>query len=525
MNLSGKSFSNQPIGGNLDFAQARHLLDRSLFGAKKSEVDSLVGKSISSAMDILTQIPATPSPPVNMSALDLDVPLGTTWVNAAYNNGIYDGYRTTSLLSWWIGNMMQQGISLTEKMVLFWHNHFVTATNTVSTASFLYQYNQLLRTFGLGNIKQLVQEMTISPAMLVYLNGESNIATAPNENYGRELFELFTIGKGPLIADGNYTNYTESDIRAAAKVLTGWRADRTTGKSYYTSSRHDKTTKVFSDAFGKTSISNLEGEEYKSLVEMIFSKKETSRYFARKIYRWFMYYKIDQATEDQIIEPLSTTLFNNNYEIKPMLIQLFSSEHFFSTDFRGSQIKNPIDFTVGVYRKSEIVLSPTLLNNYEIWLSMYYSCANMEMTLGNPPDVAGWPQYYKEPSYYELWVNAGTVPQRTSFTDTMIKSGITKNGFKYIIDPFALAAKVTDPSDATILLNGLAQILLPVTLNATQISLLKEALIPGLPDSTWTFEWLKYTTNPADATQKGVISKKLIAVISTILRLPEFYLC
>lgn len=520
---TGKSFSLLPISGNLDYFQVRHLLDRCTFGPKKKEVDALAGKNISSSLAILTQLPATPNPPVSYDAADLEVTLGETWVNTAYNS-TYNSYRLRSLRSWWIGLMMGQGVSLVEKMVLFWHNHFVTETEVVNLASLLYQYNQLLRKYALGNIKQLVYEMTVNPAMLIYLNGESNKASAPNENYGRELFELFTIGKGPLIADGNYTNYTETDIREAAKVLTGWKVNRTTNTSFYDSTRHDKTTKVFTDAFGKASIQNKEAEEYKLLVDMIFNKKETARYIARKIYRWFMYYQIDQTVEDKIIEPLATTLFNNNYEIKPMLEQLLGSEHFFSTDYVGSQIKNPLDFTIGVYRKCEISLSTNVLANYEAWNELFYSCRSMEMALGDPPDVAGWPQYYKEPSFYELWVNSATVPIRASYTDTFCASGITKGGFKYVIDPFVIAGKLSDPGNVENLIYGLAQILLPVVLSTAQVQQLREVLIPGLPDSTWTYEWIKYTANPNDTTQKTIIGNKLKALIKAMLRMPEFYL-
>lgn len=524
METTAKSFSIQPVSGNLDFDQARHLLDRCLFGMKKSEADALVGKSIAMAMSTLTEIPVTPQPPVGMDAGDLDVPLGTTWVNAVYNS-TYNSYRLRSLRSWWIGNMLQQGPSLVEKMVLFWHNHFVTETETVNVASYLYQYNQVLRKNALGNIKQLVKEITICPAMLNYLNGESNKATAPNENYGRELFELFTIGKGPLIGEGNYTNYTETDIREAAKVLTGWRNNLAGYQSYYDTARHDKTTKVFTGAFGNASIPNLEAEEYKALVDLIFGQKETARYLARKIYRWFMYYKISPVVEEQIIEPLATTLFSNNYEVKPMLEQLLSSEHFFSPDFRGSHIKNPLDFTIGVFRKCEIKLSSTLVTNYLIWNEIFYSCRNMEMALGDPPNVAGWPQYYKDPAYYELWINSATVPQRATFTDAYSINGITKSGFKFIVDPFVLAGKSSNPGDVPSLLNDMAKVLLPVTLNATQLDQLKEILIPGLPESTWTYEWTKYAANPSDITQKNLISKKLQAVITAMLRMPEFYLC
>jgi hypothetical protein len=148
----------------------------------------------------------------------------------------------------------------------------------------------------------------------------------------------------------------------------------------------------------------------------------------------------------------------------------------------------------------------------------------MEMALGDPPDVAGWPQYYKEPSYYELWVNSATVPMRTGFTDTFCTSGITKAGYKYVIDPFLITGKVSDPGNVTSLINGLARILLPVGLSAEQVAQLKETLIPGLPESTWTFEWNKYAANPVDATQKNLISKKLLALLLAIMRMPEFYL-
>jgi hypothetical protein len=258
---------------------------------------------------------------------------------------------------------------------------------------------------------------------------------------------------------------------------------------------------------------------------MILSKKETARYLCRKLYRWFLYYDINQTIEEQIIEPLATTLFESNYEIKPVLEQLLSSEHFFSSDYYGSQIKTPLDFSIGIFRKCEIPLSDLFTDNYKLWLEVYYACRNMEMTLGDPPDVAGWPEYYKAPAYYELWINSATVPQRTSYSDKMASSGITKNGFKYVIDPFKLTAIINDPSVVSSLINEIADILLPVPLSETKYDQLKETLIPGLPDSTWTFEWNKYIANPNDATQKSLVSKKLLALIKAIFRMPEFYLC
>lgn len=523
MAMSNTSLSISPISGNLTFEQAKHLLDRTLFGAKFQEIQFLNGKNISDALKIIISIPAAPKLPISMDSKDLDVAIGESWVNLAYNSN-FNFYRVKSLRSWWIGNMMQQQISIYEKMVLFWHNHFVTEANVVNNASYLYQYNLLLRKYALGNIKQLMIDMTVNTAMLSYLNGDENKATAPNENFARELFELFTIGKGSLIAEGNYTNYTETDIREAAKVLTGWKLDRNNSASIYDTTRHDKSTKTFSSALNNFSIQNKEAEEYKLLIDLVFSKKETARNFARKIYRWFMYYDINLAIEENIIEPMATALINNNYEIKPMLELLLASEHFFSSIYFGSQIKNPLDFTIGIFRKCNISLSESSLNNYEIWNSIYNSCQTMEMMLGDPPDVAGWPEYYNPPLYYGLWINSATIPNRASFSDTYCKNGNTKGGHKYIIDPFSLTSSIDDPSNVDNLLNGLALILLPVVLNANQIKLLKEDLIPGLPDSSWVYEWNKYASNPSDSVQKNLIGKKLLAVIASILRLPEFYL-
>ena len=215
-----KTYSLVPVSDKLDYDMARHLLERSMFGAKKSEIDSFVGQSISTALNTLTLAPTKPSLPVSMDAKDLAIGIGQTWINAPYN-GNYNPYRLNSLHSWWIGNMVTQGPSIFEKMVLFWHNHFVNEIQVVGVANYYYQYVQLLRTNALGNIKKMVYDMAVNPSMLVYLNGNANIVGAPNENFARELFELFTIGKGPLISSGNYTNYTESDIREAARVLTG----------------------------------------------------------------------------------------------------------------------------------------------------------------------------------------------------------------------------------------------------------------------------------------------------------------
>jgi len=210
----------EPYSGLWGKDQAAHLLRRAMFGAAKADIDLLAQKSAGEAVDLLlAPQPDEVSQPLNVDARDM-VPVGSTWVTALYKdpNSTFTptGVRISSLKAWSIGLLLNQPLSAREKMVLFWHNHFVTSTATVNDPRFSYWYFSILRKNALGNFKSLVRSVTLDGAMLRYLNGNTNTKTSPNENYGREMQELFTIGKGPEIAPGDYTNYTEADVKAAA---------------------------------------------------------------------------------------------------------------------------------------------------------------------------------------------------------------------------------------------------------------------------------------------------------------------
>ena len=512
-----------PLEGTMGREAAGHLLGRCLFGARQSDIDSFTGLTVAEALDLLLADLPAPSPPISINPADTGVPLGETWVNApdvqAFRNG-----RKKSLRSWWVGLILDQGASLVEKMVLFWHNHFVTEVPAVGWPRFLYDYNALLRQHALGNFKDLTGAITINVAMLKYLNGDKNVAASPNENYARELFELFTIGKGPLIGEGDYTNYTEQDIQEAARVLTGWKINKSSQQSYFDVSKHDTGAKTFSEVYGNRLILNEGDREYLELISMIFGKKETARHLVRKLYRWFVYYIIDDSIESNIIEPLATTLFDNGYELKPVLRQLLSSQHFFDETYRACYICNPYEHMAGSLRKLEAVFPADPLLKYEFWNTYYYQARNQEMKLGEPPDVAGWPQWYLSPQYNQLWINSATLPQKASFTDKLLDRGWTKQGFKLIADPIAMAESTSDPGDPNALLAEWALLLLPVTLTQEQQNGLKEILIPGLPDFEWTVEWNKYKNNPGDVNQKKAVETVLRNVLRAILRMPEYYL-
>ena len=218
-----------PYNGPWTSNEVIHLLKRTMFGSKPEDITYFLGMTMNQAVDQLLTVPATaPAPPVknytnnNIPTTDPDynIPMGQTWVTI--NTTDADGQRRNSLKAWWMGQMINQERNILEKMTLFWHNHFSTETNDLGRMIWAYNYNALCRRSVLGNFKQFVKDMTLDVAMLRYLNGYLNISTAPDENYARELQELFTLGKE------NNPHYTEDDVKKAARVLTGWKVNGTT---------------------------------------------------------------------------------------------------------------------------------------------------------------------------------------------------------------------------------------------------------------------------------------------------------
>ena len=517
-----------PYTGTWGQDQAAHLLRRCLFGPIRTEVLAAAGSTLTAVLNGLLAVPATaPDPPVNVSATDTSVPIGQTWTTQVFDQN-FEGVRRTSLRDWWLGQQLGQSTSLVEKMTLFWSNHFVVALNDINDARMGYEYCRLLRQYALGNVKQLAMDVTVTPAMLRYLNGNASVVGSPNENYGRELLELFTVGKGPLIGAGNYTNYTEADVQAAARVLTGLRDLNAPVSSYFTASRHDATTKVFSAAFGNASITSGGNTEYQSLINLIFQQAETARFIVRKLYRWFVYYLIDTQVETDIIQPLATLLIQNNFEVVPVLRKLLGSEHFFDVLNRGCLIKSPLDFTVGLCRQMQVAfpLASNVTMQYGMWDYLIGMAVVQQQILGDPPNVAGWVAYYQTPQFHELWINAVTLPRRNQVTDSFIGSGYTRNGIKIVIDAVALvqALPAATASDCNLLIADFARLMVPIELTVNQLAFLKSALLPGLPDFEWTVEWQQYLAAPTVVAKKTAVNTKLQAMLRALMGLAEYHL-
>ena len=308
-----------------------HLLNRVLFGTKHAEIQQFLAKGLSASVtELLNPTAPLPSPPLNeyntTNVIDPTVAPGTTWVNQPTNDGTINGLRRNSFKKWLTGVMIHQDISIREKMTLFWGNHFGTEADTISFANYVYQHHDTLRKNALGNYKTMIKAVTIDPGMLRYLNGFLNSANAPDENYGRELQELYTVGKD------NAVQYTEADVKAAARILTGWRINASFN-SYFDATRHDTSSKQFSSYYNNKVITGKSGAagagETDELIDMLFAKEDMAKYICRRLYRWFVFYYIDATVEKNIITPLATIFKNNNFEIKPVLTALFNSAHFY----------------------------------------------------------------------------------------------------------------------------------------------------------------------------------------------------
>ena len=533
------SFQNKTTGtlnqyiGQWTRAEVIHLVRRTTFGLKEADIQTLQGMTMSQAVDqLLNNLPASAPPPVNnyntSSYTDpTGVVLGQTWVNAPYGDGTVNSKRLASFKSWWMGLMINQNLSINEKMVLFWHNHFATETTAIGDARFVYKHHALLRANVLGNFKDLVKQVTIDPGMLRYLNGYLNTKTAPDENYARELQELFTIGKGftPI--------YDEPDVKAAAEVLTGWRYNTAAITSFFDATKHVTTNKQFTSFYNNTVITGQAGasgaNELDDLVNMIFSKNETALHICRKLYRFFVYYNIDQAVEADIIAPMANILVSNNFDIKPVVAALLKSDHFYEGNSLACHIRTPMDFLVGTFRTFRISLPGnfTVAQQYAIWNYLRNYGTLLNQNIGDPPDVSGWPAYYQVPEFYEAWINSTTLPKRMSFIDMMLSSGFSAGtGTAIKIDPTILAKQCSAPGDPNQLIDYFVEMLLGLDLSANKkSSLIGSTLLSGQTSQNyWTIAWSDYIANP-NTTNTNIVKTRLVSLLLELTHLAEHHLC
>ncbi|MEM9258445.1 MAG: DUF1800 domain-containing protein [Bacteroidota bacterium] len=525
-----------PYSGEWTRTQAAHLLRRTGFGLRLEEVAQVETMDMEEAVDLLLSGRPLPSLPINYNfTQDPNVAVGEAWNNRPLIAGVnVNGYRLQSLRAWVYDNIRKERLSVRERMCEFWVNHFGIAGG--GQAQVRYDFHILIKELALGNFKEMMKRVTIDKAMLVFLNGNQNFAASPNENYARELLELFTVGKGPQIAPGDYTNYTEQDVRSLARALTGWRTrylyttnPALTPESYFDFGRHDTTDKQLSHHFNNDVISDGGANEYRQVIDRIFQQPAVARYICRKIYRHFVYYKISDAVEAEIIEGLAQIFEENDFEIRPVLKALFMSEHFYSIDNLGPMIKNPIQLVAGkmrTFNHDHQFEDLQIDQKRRLFIYYYYRAAVMDMDYFNPPSVAGWEAYYQQPGFYRIWINSSTLQERTRFAQTMTSVngvGLGNGGFGNY-DFLAWIKQIDNATDPNVLIDSITELLLPLPLSDRQKANLKEALIPGLPDFEWTVEYGDHLANPNDRDIAAGVETKLRNLFRAVFGLAEFQL-
>lgn len=261
---------------------------------------------------------------------------------------------------------------------------------------------------------------------------------------------------------------------------------------------------------------------------MIFNKEEVSRYISRRLYRFFVYDEISAQTEANIIEPLAATLRSNNYNIKPVLAQLFKSQHFFDVLQYGGMIKSAVDFTAGLIRECDLRFpassNPALQYRHLGLLSFLY-LPQMEQHLGDPPNVAGWSAYHQTPLYDRTWITSNTFISRQNLVTLLISSGYTFGGYNLQLNCARMAARMPNPSDPNQLILDLNKYFLRRTLSQSLRDSIKvDILLSGQSqDYYWTNAWNAYAFSPEDLDAFSVVNNRLKNLMLYLLTKLEEY--
>ena len=524
-----------PYTGPWTTQEASHLLSRATFGGTRATIAEATGLGLEATLDLLLAEAELPPPPV-LSVTDGIVAAGETWVGAPYPSDAgqrsrVTGVRRINLRSHLQELRQREGISLRETLVLFWHNHF--ANDFFNEPLWIYRHLNLLRREATGNFRQLVKDVTVDSVMLVFLNGTRSTLRAPNENYARELLELFTIGKGPQAGPGDYTNYTEQDVVAMARSLTGWvvRGNRTDDPDApttptFVASRHDPETVQLSHRFDNQTFESTGETTYARLVDLILEKRAVAEFIVRKLYRWFVYYEITEEIENTIIQPLADQFYADDYELEPVLRTLLSSQHFYDVYSQGPMLKHPMRFVHGFIRQLEVQPNNADRPVADFYNALYQRANVMGMADFRAPSVAGWPAFYQEPLYYRHWINSTTIPHRNQIADRLFANnprlqnyGAVSFSLLGMVDSFEAPAEVWGMIDQWVTL------LFARPVPESQREFLKDALLPGLPDTQWAVEYAEHRAAPNNEEIAAALETNLRRMVQLMLLMPEYQLC
>ena len=462
------------------YTDTAHLLRRAGFGAEPAAIKAAATAGINAAIDMLLHPETVPE---NLN--DAQTLSRLAGLLPETRNG---GTPVQAVKMWWVHRMLTSPRTLQEKMVLFWHGHF-TSKDGGMQGDFLYRQNQLFRTYALGNFRTLTLAVSRDPEMLRYLNGSQNYKSHPNENYGRELMELYTCGIGPIARP----NYTEDDVRAAARAFSGWNLRR--GEFYFNPNQHDNDLKTF---LGKTG--NWNGDD---IVDILVAHPSTAKRLCTQLWEFFAY----PNPEPHVLDALTQTYYSSGYDIRAVMSRILHSQAFYSDQARLAVIKSPAQYVVGSIRMMgltaavEVALSDitpasemadkTAGRKLAVLAQLPNAMRSMGQDLLAPPTVKGW-------NGGPAWINTSTLLARINFAGTLSGSRQMFGG---------TAASVTDYLQK----NALTP--------ESWVDLLIETLGP-LPLSPATRQTLVRFVNGPDS-----LEGRLRAVIPMVMATPEYQVC
>jgi uncharacterized protein (DUF1800 family) len=524
-----------PYSGAWTDTTLRHLLRRAMFGVPLAQFQAAQALgSMSAVVDKLLSdlpLPPKPAPYVDLiaqpDAADLADPNYGKYI-AGQDAQRLETMRQAQVVNWWMDLIVKENLSIREHMTLLWSNHFVTGTDVVPLTALTYTYNQMLRRNALGNMKSFVHDVSVDPAMLIYLNGNQNYDGTPpggtrggkglniNENYARELQELFTMGIFDP-DDGVTPNYSENDVQQAAKALTGWGPTATApfqGVFYPPSHNIDQKTYL-----GQTGYWALD-----DIINIIFTYKgpngnhdpgyTAAYWFCQKIYMEFVYY----VPNPDVVKAMAVLMLKSNWEVKPVLQALLESDHFYDPLVQNAQLKSPVNFVASLIREFGLTYTPfdpadppwdgttrdankvkkyTDPNPTLTFLALsasalvvsqlsLFSATALGQELLQPPNVKGWPGGHN-------WISTGTFQQRQFNSTSLLANpivfdgGTKARGAKIeFLDPVAWANQI--PNSSTMKMSEIAVALSTHLLNRAlgpnETAALYQSINPlGLPDS------------------------------------------
>ena len=393
-----------------------HLLRRAGFMPSLSELTSARSAGVPALVDSLLAAPAESDRAAELDRLGESI--------AARND-------IAALRAWWFSRLRHTARPLQARLALFWHNHFATSNAKIQSAPLMLRQLRTIESLAPAPFAHLLLALCKDPAMLLWLDGNANAKGRPNENFARELFELFTLGPG---------NYTETDIREAARAYTGWHTRA--GRFHFSSVDHDSTGKTILGQSG-----NFTGDD---VIRIALAQPACARFLAAKLLHEFL----TPSPSEDLLNAAADSLRNSNYHLSAFLRTLFLSQAFFAPQYRGSRIKSPVEFVVGLVRSLEVAAPASTLAD---------AASQMGQRLFEPPSVKGW-------DGHRTWLNSATLLVRLNALDTVLSAqpegdirfnpaGLLAAGSSAGLSPSALAQHLADtgcpsssdppPSDAS----------------------------------------------------------------------------